>query len=41
VAEALGHEHVSTTLRSYADPAVVQSQKQKAFLKVISGGRGS
>ncbi len=40
VAEALGHEDVSTTLRSYADPTVVRAAKQRSFMRVLQGGAG-
>jgi len=39
VAQALGHEHVSTTHKHYTLPGVVKQASQERTLKVIGGGR--
>jgi hypothetical protein len=39
VAQALGHEHVSTTHKHYTQPAVVSLATQDRALKIIAGGR--
>jgi integrase len=39
VAQALGHEHVSTTHKHYTQAAVVDLATQNRALKVIAGGR--
>ena len=38
VAASLGHESITTTLQSYADPAAVGQAKQRAALTVLQGG---
>jgi integrase len=39
VAQALGHEHVSTTHKHYTLPGVVKQATQERALRVIGGGR--
>ena len=39
VAQALGHEHVSTTHKHYTLPGAVKQATQERALRVISGGR--
>jgi integrase len=39
VAASLGHEHVSTTITSYAKPEAVAGAQQRRTLKVLQGGR--
>jgi integrase len=38
VAASLGHESVSTTIESYADPAAVAVAQQRRTLTVLAGG---
>ncbi len=38
VAASLGHESISTTLESYADPAAVSAGQQRAALQLLEGG---
>jgi integrase len=40
VAASLGHESISTTLQSYANPAAVESAKRHRALTVLQGGGG-
>jgi integrase len=39
VAQALGHEHVSTTHKHYTKAGVVERATQERALRVIAGGR--
>jgi len=41
VAASLGHEHVSTTTRSYAKGEAVAGAQQRRALRVLAGGAGS
>jgi integrase len=38
VAASLGHEHVSTTIESYAKPEAVAGAQQRRTLRVLAGG---
>jgi hypothetical protein len=40
VAASLGHEHVSTTIESYAKPEVVAGAQQRRALRGLAGGAG-
>jgi len=40
VAASLGHEKVSTTMRSYAQPGAVAGAQQRRTLTVLAGGDG-
>jgi hypothetical protein len=40
VAASLGHEHVSTTIESYAKPEAVAVAQQRRALRVLAGGAG-
>lgn len=40
VAASLGHEHVSTTTRSYAKGEAVAGAQQRRALTVLAGGLG-
>jgi integrase len=41
VAATLGHEDMSTTVRSYAKPGTLQAARQRAALEVLDGGNRS
>lgn len=41
VADAMGHESPTTTLRSYATPEALATARQRAALTVLAGGKGA